>query len=161
MPEGRSGGDSPAPESIAERLDACRRRIDALDEEIVRLLNARAAWADEIGRLKERVGMEVYQPGRERTVLDHVRRVNAGPLPDVAVIRLFERIIDESRRLERLRDAQEPGGGQAAGGATPGAGSEAGRRRPRSGGGQAAGGGVTPGAGECDPSTPPRRPASK
>ena len=159
MPEGRSGGDSPAPESIAERLDACRRRIDALDEEIVRLLNARAAWADEIGRLKERVGMEVYQPGRERTVLDHVRRVNAGPLPDVAVIRLFERIIDESRRLERLRDAQEPDGGQAAGGATPGAGSEAGRRRPRSGGGQAAGG-VTP-ARECDPSTPPRRPASK
>lgn len=113
MPEGRSGGGSPAPQSIAEQLDACRRRIDALDEEIVRLLNARAAWADEIGRLKEQVGMEVYQPGRERTVLDHVRRVNPGPLPDVAVIRLFERIIDESRRLERLRDAQKPGGGQA------------------------------------------------
>ncbi len=55
--------------------------------------------------------MEVYQPGRERTVLDHVRRVNEGPLADVAVIRLFERIIDESRRLERLRDAQEAGDG--------------------------------------------------
>ena len=53
--------------------------------------------------------MEVYQPGRERTVLDHVRRVNEGPLADVAVIRLFERIIDESRRLERLRERKRPG----------------------------------------------------
>ncbi len=111
MPDGRSQGDPPAPAGIAERLDAYRRRIDRLDEEIVRLLNARATCADEIGRLKEQVGMEVYQPGRERTVLDHVRRVNAGPLADVAIIRLFERIIDESRRLERLRDAGEPGNG--------------------------------------------------
>lgn len=107
MSEGRSQGDPPAPESIAAQLDAYRRRIDQLDEEIVRLLNARATSANEIGRLKEQVGMEVYQPGRERTVLDHVRRVNEGPLADVAIIRVFERIIDESRRLERLRDAGE------------------------------------------------------
>jgi chorismate mutase len=110
MPEARSQGD-PAPEGIAEQLDAYRRRIDRLDQEIVRLLNARATCANEIGRLKEQVGMEVYQPGRERTVLDHVRRVNEGPLADVAVVRLFERIIDESRRLERLRNAKEPGNG--------------------------------------------------
>ncbi len=109
MAEG--GSDQPVPERIAGDLERYRRRIDELDEELVRLLNERAACADEIGRLKEQVGMEVYQPGRERTVLDHVRRVNEGPLADVAVIRLFERIIDESRRLERLRDAQEAGDG--------------------------------------------------
>ena len=111
MPEARSQGDPPAPEGVAEQLEAYRRRIDRLDEEIVRLLNARATCANEIGRLKEQVGMEVYQPGRERTVLDHVQRVNEGPLADVAVVRLFERIIDESRRLERLRNAGEPGNG--------------------------------------------------
>ena len=107
MPHGKAPGDPPAPEGIAAQLDAYRSRIDRLDEEIVRLLNARATCANEIGRLKKQVGMEVYQPGRERVVLDHVRRVNQGPLADVAVIRLFERIIDESRRLERLRDGND------------------------------------------------------
>ena len=111
MPQGKAPGDPPAPESIAEQLDAYRNRIDRLDEEIVRLLNARATCANEIGQLKKQVGLEVYQPGRERTVLDHVRRVNQGPLADVAIIRLFERIIDESRRLERLRSSKEPENG--------------------------------------------------
>ncbi len=106
MMEGRPRDDPPTPQSIAEQLDAYRSRIDALDEQIVRLLNDRAACANEIGQLKEQVGMEVYQPGRERIVLDHVRRVNRGPLADVAMIRLFERIIDESRRLERLREGK-------------------------------------------------------
>ena len=112
MAETRPSGDQPVAERIAEQLDRYRQRIDALDEELVRLLNERATCANEIGRLKEQVGMEVYQPGRERAVLDHVRRVNAGPLADVAMIRLFERIIDESRRLERLRDEGEPENGR-------------------------------------------------
>ena len=107
--------DEPVPDRIATDLDSYRRRIDELDEQLVRLLNARATCANEIGRLKEQVGMEVYQPGRERTVLDHVRGVNAGPLPDVAVMRVFERIIDESRRLERLREGRDPGNGRESG----------------------------------------------
>ena len=107
--------DEPVPERIATDLDGYRRRIDELDEQLVRLLNARAKCANEIGRLKEQVGMEVYQPGRERSVLDHVRRVNEGPLPDVAVIRVFERIIDESRRLERLREGRDSGNGRESG----------------------------------------------
>ena len=111
MVGGRPLDDGPAPERIAGDLRRYRRRIDELDEKLVRLLNERATCADEIGRLKEQVGMEVYQPGRERAVLEHVRRVNAGPLADVAMIRLFERIIDESRRLERLRDEKEPRNG--------------------------------------------------
>lgn len=110
MAEGRPPGDESAPGRIAADLDRYRRRIDELDEQIVRLLNARATCANEIGRLKERVAMDVYQPGRERMVLDHVRRVNEGPLADVAMIRLFERIIDESRRLERLRETKDADG---------------------------------------------------
>ena len=88
--------------SISSRLDEFRRRIDALDEEIVRLLNNRAACANEIGEVKQSVGMETYQPSREEDVLAHVRDVNEGPLADDAITRVFERIIDESRRLERL-----------------------------------------------------------
>ena len=83
------------------RMQELRERIDALDEQIVALLNERAGCALRIGEIKRETGMAIYQPGRERDVLEHVRRVNAGPLDGAAVMRLFERIIDEARRLER------------------------------------------------------------
>lgn len=82
-------------------MDELRRRIDALDETLVKLLNERARCALEIGQLKEVLALEIYQPGRERQVLQHVRSVNAGPLDGDAIARLWERIIDENRRLER------------------------------------------------------------
>ena len=85
-------------------LDDLRRRIDLLDEHLVRLLNARAACALEIGRVKRELGLEIYQPTREVEVLAHVAEVNTGPLDTPALRRLFERIIDEARRLERLAD---------------------------------------------------------
>jgi chorismate mutase len=93
-----------ADERRVSRLDELRRRIDEIDEQLVRLLNARASCALEIGREKKSAGLELYQPTRETEVLDHVQRVNAGPLDDGAVKRLFERIIDEARRLERIAD---------------------------------------------------------
>ena len=65
---------------VEVQLKEYRSRIDRLDEDLVRLLNARAACANEIGRLKDQVGMETYQPNRELEVLEHVRTVNAGPL---------------------------------------------------------------------------------
>ncbi len=75
--------------------------MDDLDARLVALLNERANCANEIGRLKHTMGMEVYQPDREIEVLKHVRSVNGGPLDGDAITRLFERIIDEARRLER------------------------------------------------------------
>jgi chorismate mutase len=82
-------------------IAALRRRIDELDQQIVRLLNERAGCAVEIGRQKEAAGEAIYQPAREAEVLANVRAANSGPLNDEAVTRLFERIIDEARRLER------------------------------------------------------------
>src|SRR5258708_15900251 len=83
-------------------LDDLRRDIDRVDEVLVRLLNERARCACEVGRLKKAQGIEVYQPDREKEVLDHVRGVAAeGPLGPDAIARLFERIIDAARRLER------------------------------------------------------------
>jgi chorismate mutase len=93
-----------AEERGVNRLEELRRQIDAIDEQLVRLLSARAACALEIGHEKKTAGLEVYQPTRETEVLEHVQRVNTGPLDDGAVKRLFERIIDEARRLERIAD---------------------------------------------------------
>jgi chorismate mutase-like protein len=91
-------------------LDDLRKNIDRVDEVLVRLLNERARCACEIGRLKKELGVEIYQPDREKQVLDHVRGVAAeGPLGPDAIARLFERIIDEARRLER-RVAQDEEG---------------------------------------------------
>lgn len=86
-----------------------RGRIDELDTEIVRLLNARAECALALGRLKEAAGLDTYQPEREIAVLEHARATNAGPLDAGAITRLFERIIDENRRLERLAECKDPG----------------------------------------------------
>ena len=85
-------------------IDDLRRRIDELDERLVELLNERAACALEIGKLKHALGIEVYQPDREAEVLQHARACDeriTGPLGAAAITRLFERIIDEARRIER------------------------------------------------------------
>jgi chorismate mutase len=83
-------------------LDDLRRDIDRVDEVLVRLLNERARRVCEIGQLKKEMGVEIYQPDREKDVLNHVREVACeGPLGPDAIGRLFERIIDEARRLER------------------------------------------------------------
>src|SRR4030095_4295845 len=83
-------------------LDDLRRDIDRVDEVLVRLLNERARCVCEVGRLKKEQGLEVYQPDREKEVLAHVRSIaSEGPLGAEAIARLFERIIDEARRLER------------------------------------------------------------
>lgn len=95
-------------ESVAT-LESLRKKIDALDDALVRLLNSRAACALEIGRVKKQVGLAIYQPSREAEVLGHVQSINPGPLDDSAIRRLFERIIDEARRLERNADGRPHG----------------------------------------------------
>jgi len=83
-------------------LEDLRRDIDRVDEVIVRLLNERARVVCEIGRVKKDTGEQVYQPEREKAVIEHVRGIAVeGPLGPEAIARLFERIIDEARRLER------------------------------------------------------------
>jgi len=83
-------------------IEDWRRMIDEIDAQLVELLNRRSRCAIEIGKLKRAQNLPVYSPEREREVLERVRRLNRGPLDDEALHRLFERIIDESRRLERL-----------------------------------------------------------
>lgn len=95
-------------------LEDLRGDIDRVDEVLVRLLNERARCVCEIGRLKRELGLALYQPDREKDVIEHVRRIaTEGPLGPEAIGRLFERIIDEARRLERriMQDGEEPAAG--------------------------------------------------
>jgi chorismate mutase len=89
----------PAP---PREIEEWRLRIDQIDTQLMKLLNSRSACAVEIGRIKKRLGLPAYSPEREAWILERVMRESPGPLQPEAVRRVFERIIDESRRLERL-----------------------------------------------------------
>lgn len=95
------GPSAPVGPSEAD-IEAWRRRIDEIDQQLSRLLNSRSACAVEIGRIKRVLGLPIYSPEREARVLERVARENPGPLDAQALRRVFERIIDESRRLERV-----------------------------------------------------------
>lgn len=88
-------------------IDDWRREIDKIDEQLVELLNKRSQCAIEIGRIKHRLGLPIYSPEREAEVIEHVLSLNGGPLEPQAIRRLFERIIDESRRIERMAIERE------------------------------------------------------
>lgn len=84
-------------------LDECRRQIDALDAELLRLLNQRAAIACEIASIKVASGLPAYDGNRERQVLARVIEKNTGPLDDQSVTDIFAGIIRETRRLGTQR----------------------------------------------------------
>jgi len=84
-------------------IDDLRREINRLDGELLRIFNQRADLALKIGEIKKQHCIPVYDPEREKTIFETMARENPGPLENEAIIRLFERVIDESRRLERLR----------------------------------------------------------
>lgn len=78
-----------------------RKKIDDLDEQIVRLISQRAEAAQAIGELKRTSELPVYEPKREQAVFDHVRAANPGPLADAEMLHVYERIIDVMRTLQR------------------------------------------------------------
>lgn len=82
-------------------IEDWRKRIDAIDQQLVKLLNQRSQCAVEVGHLKKALKLAAWQPEREAEILRNVVKANGGPLDDAAIRRLFERIIDEARALER------------------------------------------------------------
>jgi len=92
-------------------LEGWRKQIDEIDRQLLKLLNERSRWAVEIGHLKKRLSLPAWQPEREAEILRNVVKANLGPLDDAAIRRLFERIIDEARSLERhAMDSPSPTG---------------------------------------------------
>jgi chorismate mutase-like protein len=81
-------------------IEDWRAKIDALDRRLLELLGERAKCALEVGKIKSARNMEVFDPERERQIIRNILRENKGPLDDDALRRIFERIIDECRRIE-------------------------------------------------------------
>jgi chorismate mutase len=94
-------------------INEIRKRIDLLDDVLVRIFNERARLALEIGHHKKLLNLPVYDPGREKRIFARMKDENPGPLDNDAIVRLFERVVDESRRLERImsqaKSAEEDG----------------------------------------------------
>lgn len=78
-----------------------RKKIDDLDKRLVELLNQRAAAAIEIGRLKRNTDLPIYEPDREREVVTNVQKSNDGPLGGPDLARIFERIMDVMRNIQK------------------------------------------------------------
>lgn len=90
-----------------KHLESCRQRIDVLDRRILALLNERTRIVEEIGRIKRRLNLPIYEPRREDEVYENITSHNDGPLSAEAVRRVFERIIDEMRTVQKLRMLEE------------------------------------------------------
>ncbi|HKX00408.1 MAG TPA: chorismate mutase [Bryobacteraceae bacterium] len=90
-------------EEALKALADCRERINALDARILELLNERTRVVEEIGRIKREFQMPVYEPKREEEVFKNIREHNTGPMAQEAARRIFERIIDEMRTLQKIR----------------------------------------------------------
>jgi len=82
-------------------IDEIRQNINQLDNELLQIFNQRAALALKIGEVKKELGLPIYDPRREKLIFERMKTLNGGPLDDAAITRLFERVIDESRSLER------------------------------------------------------------
>jgi chorismate mutase len=69
---------------------------------MVELINQRAAAAQQIGKLKNNTNLPIYEPEREKRILENVKKANRGPLPDSEIQHIFERIIDVMRRFQQV-----------------------------------------------------------
>jgi chorismate mutase-like protein len=78
-----------------------RKKIDEIDRQVVALLSERAEAAKAIGKLKRTTAMPIYEPNRERVIFENVRAANQGPLPDIELTHIYERVIDVMRALQR------------------------------------------------------------
>jgi chorismate mutase len=83
-------------------IDSIRTQIDQLDDQLLEIFNRRAALALRIGEIKKVQQLAVYDPSREQRIFNRMQQANKGPLDNGAIVRLFERVIDESRSLERI-----------------------------------------------------------
>ena len=84
-------------------IDEIRIAINRIDNDLLRLFNERAALALQIGHIKKELDLPIYDPRREKLIFEKMQQENPGPLDNAAVVRLFERVIDESRSLERSK----------------------------------------------------------
>jgi chorismate mutase len=90
-------------EEALHTLEEYRVSIDALDLRLLELLNERTRVVEEIGRVKRAAKLPIYEPRREEQVFENIMSHNGGPLTPDALKRIFERVIDEMRTIQRIR----------------------------------------------------------
>ena len=103
MPESNDTPDGWAEAAAAkqsEALQGLRLQIDAVDRELLALLNRRASLSLEVGRVKANTSGPVFRPQRERQILDNLARENAGPLPEEHLRSIWHEIFASSRSLQ-------------------------------------------------------------
>ena len=88
-------------------IDDWRRKIDDLDRQLVRILNERARAAQEIGKLKRNTNLPIYEPQREKVIFENVAKTNTGPLPESELRKVYERIIDVMRNIQKVEIVPE------------------------------------------------------
>ena len=82
-------------------IEDWRKRIDEIDGKLLELLNERTRCVIEVGKIKKAQNVRIYDPEREREILRRMKEQSRGPLDEEGLQRLFERVIDECRRIER------------------------------------------------------------
>jgi chorismate mutase-like protein len=82
-------------------IEDWRAKIDAIDRQLIELLSQRAACVIEVGKIKSERNVQVFDPERERQIIQAVLRENKGPLDSDGMRRIFERVIEECRRIEQ------------------------------------------------------------
>jgi chorismate mutase len=90
-----------AAEGLCVDIEDWRKEIDELDRKIVALISERARAAQAIGRLKRGDALPIYEPNREKVIFENVRAANHGPLPDIELTHIYERIIDVMRAMQK------------------------------------------------------------
>jgi chorismate mutase len=98
------------PDDAKKLLAECRVKIDDIDRQLVDLLNRRTLIVEDIGRAKSSAGLPIYEPRREDDVYRNILSQNGGPLTGDALRRIYERIIDEMRSLQKMRAASDSKG---------------------------------------------------
>jgi len=84
---------------VKKLLKSYRAEIDSVDSRVLELLNRRVSLVKLIGLLKQRHGLSLYDPARERDILARMNNTNLGPMDETAVTKIFRRILHESRRI--------------------------------------------------------------
>ncbi|MEW5766040.1 MAG: prephenate dehydratase [bacterium] len=84
-------------------LSELRSKIDDIDAQIIELLNKRAEAALEISQIKRQEELPIYQPDRERAVLERIKRLNAGHLSEDNIVAIYREIISGTRGLQSKR----------------------------------------------------------
>ena len=92
-------------------IEDWRKKIDELDRKLVELISERARAAVAIGKLKRDTAMPIYEPDRERVVFENVQAANRGPLTGRDLVRIYERIIDVMRNVQKEEIVTKAEGG--------------------------------------------------